>query len=345
MGMEGASGTTASAAGAALVLSRRIDEVVLPPGRGLRVHSLSDLHTDSKDNLAWVKSLASWKGDGDGELGEGHEDVLIVAGDISSSLERSAETLECLMERYDEVFFVVGNHEMWTGRRKPEGGIDSVEKLVQMHRLCESLGVRTDPVVFAVGGEGKSGAAAERGTSSEENGGATGGRQELAVFPLLSWYHASWDDEPNLPPELQLRRGNFLRRWRDYSYCHWPEDLCSREDFVTVDRDAPPVIAEFFARQNDGCIQAFRATKSSTRARVPPLGEDGEGGGGGLLTLSLTRRGRCRRRRLVRGMAVEGAGAAAAAVVVALQRRLSAFRTSCHGRSSAQRSDSCRSRS
>lgn len=53
MGMEGAPGTTASAAGAALVLSRRIDEVVLPPGRGLRVHSLSDLHTDSKDNLAW----------------------------------------------------------------------------------------------------------------------------------------------------------------------------------------------------------------------------------------------------------------------------------------------------
>ncbi|CAM9447791.1 unnamed protein product, partial [Ectocarpus sp. 12 AP-2014] len=230
MGVEGVPGTTASApAGAALVLSRPIDEVVLPPGRGLRVHSLSDLHTDSKDNLAWVKSWESWKGDEDGDLGEGHEDVLIVAGDISSSLERSAETLECLMERYDEVFFVVGNHEMWTGRRRPEGGVDSVEKLVQMHVLCESLGVRTDPVIFAVGGEGKSGVAAERGTTSEEKRGAMGGRQELAVFPLLSWYHASWDDEPNLPPELQLRRGDFLRRWRDYSYCHWPEDLCSRE--------------------------------------------------------------------------------------------------------------------
>lgn len=36
-----------------------------------------------------------------------------------------------------QVFFVVGNHEMWTGRRKPEGGVDSVEKLVQMHRLCK----------------------------------------------------------------------------------------------------------------------------------------------------------------------------------------------------------------
>lgn len=54
-------------------------------------------------------------------------------------------------------------------------------------------------MVFAVGEEGKSGAAA-KGATSEEKGGATGGRQELAVFPLLSWYHASWDDEPNLPP-------------------------------------------------------------------------------------------------------------------------------------------------
>lgn len=47
-----------------------------------------------------------------------------------------------------QVFFVVGNHEMWTGTRKPiteagAGGggnvdaIDSVEKLVQMHRMCE----------------------------------------------------------------------------------------------------------------------------------------------------------------------------------------------------------------
>lgn len=46
------------------------------------------------------------------------------------------------------MFFVVGNHEMWTGSRKrrtEEGGegggdgdaIDSVEKLVQMHRMCE----------------------------------------------------------------------------------------------------------------------------------------------------------------------------------------------------------------
>lgn len=36
-----------------LVLERPIDRVVLPEGRGLRVHCMSDLHTDVKGNMAW----------------------------------------------------------------------------------------------------------------------------------------------------------------------------------------------------------------------------------------------------------------------------------------------------
>lgn len=50
-----------------------------------------------------VKTWASWKGHEAGGLGEAHEDVLIVAGDISSSVERLGETLSHLKERYDEV--------------------------------------------------------------------------------------------------------------------------------------------------------------------------------------------------------------------------------------------------
>lgn len=65
-----------------------------------------------------VKTWASWKGYGPGELGEAHEDVLIVAGDISSSLERAAETLTDLKERYDEV----------RGRRREEGEGDISER-------------------------------------------------------------------------------------------------------------------------------------------------------------------------------------------------------------------------
>lgn len=36
-----------------LLLDRPIERVVLPQGRGLRVHCLSDLHVDYKENKAW----------------------------------------------------------------------------------------------------------------------------------------------------------------------------------------------------------------------------------------------------------------------------------------------------
>ncbi|CAN0439707.1 unnamed protein product, partial [Laminaria digitata] len=180
-----------------------------------------------------VKRLPSWKGSGTDGQGEGHEDVLVVPGDISSSLERSAETLTELKNRYDEVFFVVGNHELWlTRRRKSEkdgedGG--SVDKLVAVHRACEDLGVRVDPAVFVVGGGGGAGEEGSGGTGDDWEGEEIREGQEVGVFPLLSWYHASWDNEPDLPKEDQFRRGDFTRRWADYMFCRWPKDVCSRE--------------------------------------------------------------------------------------------------------------------
>lgn len=52
-GVGEVAGAAARAAEAALVLPRPIVRVVLPEGRGLRVHSMSDLHTDSSANAAW----------------------------------------------------------------------------------------------------------------------------------------------------------------------------------------------------------------------------------------------------------------------------------------------------
>lgn len=75
----------------------------------------------------------------------------------------------------------------------------------------QSLGVRTDPVIFVVGEDG-AGGTREPGALVDEavpgerpvgEGSVVRGRQELAIFPLLSWYHASWDSEPNLPPGVR----------------------------------------------------------------------------------------------------------------------------------------------
>lgn len=64
----------------------------------------------------------------------------------------------------------------------------------------------------------------------------------------------------------------------------------AQQDFVTLDRDAPPMIAEFFARQNNACIEAFRL-RGGDAAETPRGSKDGGdinrssfGGGGGVST-------------------------------------------------------------
>ena len=47
--------------------------------RAFDVYAMSDLHTDHEENLNWVKSLS---------VHDFSQDVLIVAGDVSDSLER-----------------------------------------------------------------------------------------------------------------------------------------------------------------------------------------------------------------------------------------------------------------
>lgn len=49
-----------------------------------------------------IKTWPSWREGSDGR-GMGYKDVLIVAGDVSSSLERLLATLSEAVDRYDEV--------------------------------------------------------------------------------------------------------------------------------------------------------------------------------------------------------------------------------------------------
>lgn len=54
------------------------------------------------------------------------------------------------------------------------------------------------------------------------------------------------------------------------------------QDFVTVARDAPPVLADFFARQNDACIEAFRTKGTGDGNASPPQRMKGSEEGGGM---------------------------------------------------------------
>ena len=49
---------------------------------------------------------------------------LIVAGDVATKLGFIEEALSALRERFDEVFYCVGNHELWRGGRAATGFLD-----------------------------------------------------------------------------------------------------------------------------------------------------------------------------------------------------------------------------
>ncbi|KAH9256854.1 hypothetical protein BASA81_004967 [Batrachochytrium salamandrivorans] len=99
----------------------------------MRVFAVSDLHTDMRANLTWVRDLDQrrWQ-----------QDVLIVAGDVSDKLEILLETMQLLKQTFFEVFFVWGNHDVWD----VENSLDKMERIrVEMKRI----GVRCEPTLVA----------------------------------------------------------------------------------------------------------------------------------------------------------------------------------------------------
>lgn len=76
----------------------------LRDGFGLRVFVLSDLHTDYPENMAWVRSFPTKRH---------NKDVLLVAGDVAEMYDNFVFTMSLLRDRFEYVFYVPGNHDLW----------------------------------------------------------------------------------------------------------------------------------------------------------------------------------------------------------------------------------------
>uniref|UniRef100_A0A7S4SLW8 Rhodanese domain-containing protein n=1 Tax=Alexandrium monilatum TaxID=311494 RepID=A0A7S4SLW8_9DINO len=168
----------------------------------LRIWAVSDIHSDMKDNMAWVRSVAS-------QRGAFSEDCLIVAGDVASCLETIRETLAAFKAAFRYVFFVPGNHDLWcrVGRGT---ALDSLDKFRAIMALCDELGVLTKPAELpptAVGG------------------------QPLLVVPILSWHHQSFDTEPPIDPSWS-GIPPVEKCLNDYHMCRWPKGLAHTDDTV-----------------------------------------------------------------------------------------------------------------
>ncbi|KAJ1402687.1 Calcineurin-like phosphoesterase domain, ApaH type [Sesbania bispinosa] len=170
---------------------------VLGNNDGLRVFVVSDLHTDYAENLKWVKCLSTVK----------HKnDVLLVAGDVAETYHMFVATMSLLKDRFEHVFYVPGNHDLWC-RREGQNYVDSLEKLNELLDACKRIGVETNPV--AVG--------------------------ELGIIPLFSWYHESFDKEKDITgfriPPLEMA-------CKDFYACKWPNGLSNGDTSLALYFDA-----------------------------------------------------------------------------------------------------------
>lgn len=181
-----------------------------------RVFAVSDIHTDYPANATWLTSALS--------AAVYSNDVLIVAGDVSHSIERLRTTLTSLKQVFREVFFTPGNHDLWLAAKGKDEFESSLAKLDGMLKLCEELGVHTQPKL--VGG--------------------------VWIVPLLSWYHSSWDVEPNIV-EVEVLPTHMVAV--DFFRCTWPTHLDPLTDSL----------AKHFDGLNDTAqLQHFLATRGQT---------------------------------------------------------------------------------
>ena len=76
----------------------------------MRIFALSDIHVDFQENAAWVQNLSNT---------DYLDDVIILAGDVSDVESRLRRCLVVLAQKFSQVFFIPGNHDIWIGEKEP----------------------------------------------------------------------------------------------------------------------------------------------------------------------------------------------------------------------------------
>lgn len=102
------------------------------PGSGGKLLAVSDLHISYAENRSVVQALRP----------HSENDWLLVAGDISERLADIAIVLRLLTQRFAQVIWVPGNHDLWSSSTGDDQmrGVARYDLLVA---LCRELGVLT----------------------------------------------------------------------------------------------------------------------------------------------------------------------------------------------------------
>lgn len=138
-----------------------------PHGDSRTLWAVSDLHVAAQGNRDLVSRLVTPQRPGD---------WLIVAGDVAERTSTILDTLRELSERFAQVIWVPGNHELFS---RPSDEVHAEDKYRELVRGCQSMGVLTpeDPYPSFAG---------------------------RTIVPMFTLYDHSWRD-PLITVEKALR--------------------------------------------------------------------------------------------------------------------------------------------
>lgn len=160
----------------------------------MRVFAISDIHVDYEMNARWLAELSA---------SDYREDVLILAGDVSDSLERVEWALSILAARFLRVMYVPGNHELWVIRDGKHH--TSLDKFERLRAVVEQSGASMQAQAW----------------------------ERVAIVPLQGWYDYSFGSPSN----------ELLESWMDFHACRWPAHFQMQDVaayFQALNRPPPP---------------------------------------------------------------------------------------------------------
>jgi len=152
----------------------------------MRLFVISDLHVDFEQNRKWLDNLS---------LQEYTEDALIVAGDVTHDIRQLQNTLSGLRRRFNRLFFIPGNHDLWLNNGDYKDSLDKLEHILQ---LCREADIDTKPQKIG---------------SPED-------RFPVWIVPLLTWYTQPHEGKDSLYLRKPGEDSN-NRMWADNYYIRW----------------------------------------------------------------------------------------------------------------------------
>ncbi len=178
-----------------------------------RVLLLSDLHCDYSENREWLSNLTTTSPDEDNNdsssSSSSEQTMILIAGDVSHDLQILRWTFQTLKQKFAEVAFVPGNHELWLDDKAGERDkcADSIDKMERILQLCLEEDIRIGPVKVG----------------------------SLWIVPLLSWHHLSFDSEPPICSESWAgipTASRTVKVGADYRKTVWPHPMTPLDDSV-----------------------------------------------------------------------------------------------------------------